>query len=243
MSLSSYSRIRLPSCWCAASAADLVADALLEVAVGGEDVDVMVERALARCRVRVEQPALAAGGHRHADRVGQALAERAGRGLDPGRQQMLGVTGSEAAPGAEPLQVIESQPITRQIELDIQGQAGMPAGKDEPVPPEPVRIGWIMPQDPLEEQIGGRRQAHRRTGVTGARLLHRIHRQDPDQVHRPGIGRRPVKLGIHRLAAQGSHQAFLLSPRAFPAPRYPQARDPDPTLSPIASAPSCGPSG
>ena len=58
-----------------------MADALLDVAVRGEHVDVVVERAGAGGGVRVEQAALAAGGHGHADRVGQALAERPGGGL------------------------------------------------------------------------------------------------------------------------------------------------------------------
>ena len=56
----------------------LAGHALLHAAVAGDDVDVVVERRLAGRGVRVEQAALAAGGHRHADAVGHALA-RAGR--------------------------------------------------------------------------------------------------------------------------------------------------------------------
>ncbi len=51
---------------------------LLDVAVGGDHVDVVVERAVPGCGVRVEQAALVARRHRHADRRRQALA-RAGR--------------------------------------------------------------------------------------------------------------------------------------------------------------------
>ena len=43
-------------------------DALLQAAVAGDHVDLVVERGLARGRVRVEQAPLAAGGHRHPDR-------------------------------------------------------------------------------------------------------------------------------------------------------------------------------
>ena len=57
-------------------------DALLEVAVGGDHVDRVVERARAGRGVGVEQAALVAGAHGHADRGRQALAERPGRGLD-----------------------------------------------------------------------------------------------------------------------------------------------------------------
>src|SRR3712207_9392905 len=61
-----------------------VADALLQVAVRADGVDAVVERALAGRAVRVEQSPLAAGRHRHADGVAQALAERAGGGLHTG---------------------------------------------------------------------------------------------------------------------------------------------------------------
>ena len=44
----------------------LGADALLDVAVGGQAVDLVVEERLARGGVGIEQAALAAGGHRHA---------------------------------------------------------------------------------------------------------------------------------------------------------------------------------
>ena len=63
----------------------LGAHALLDVAVAAQRVDVVVERRVALGGVRVEQAALAAGGHRHADRVADALAERAGGGLDARR--------------------------------------------------------------------------------------------------------------------------------------------------------------
>src|SRR5262245_66317391 len=70
-----------------------VADALLDVPVRGEDVHVVVEGARAGGRIRVEQPSFAAGRHRHADRVGQALPERAGGGLHAGREPVLRVAG------------------------------------------------------------------------------------------------------------------------------------------------------
>ena len=53
--------------------------------------------------VGVEQAALAAGGHRHADGVADALAERAGRRLDAGGVVDLGVARGLRAPGAQRL--------------------------------------------------------------------------------------------------------------------------------------------
>ena len=42
----------------------------------------------------------------------------------------------------------------------------MPAGQDEAVPARPVRVGGVVPQQLLEEQVGGGRQAHRRARVS-----------------------------------------------------------------------------
>ena len=53
---------------------------------------------VARRGVRVEQAALAAGGHRHADGVGEALAERAGGDLDAGGVAVLRVARGLASP-------------------------------------------------------------------------------------------------------------------------------------------------
>ena len=141
-----------------------MADALLDVAVGGERVDVVVERAGARRRVRVEQAALPAGGHRHADRVAQALPERAGGGLHPRGEPVLGVPGSAAAPAPVALDVVQGQPVPGQVQLEVEGEAGVPAGQHEPVPAEPAGIGRVVPQDPLEQQVRGGCQAHRRAG-------------------------------------------------------------------------------
>ncbi len=106
---------------------DLVTDAFFDVAVRGEDVDMVVERALPGRGIRVEQPALAPGCHSHADRVSQALAERSRRGLYPRGQPMLGVAGRAAAPGTQFLEIIEREPVTGQIKLNVKSQARMPA--------------------------------------------------------------------------------------------------------------------
>jgi hypothetical protein len=133
-------------------------DALLQVAVRGEGVDAVVERRGAGRRLRVEQPALVTRGHRHADRVRQALAERAGGGLDADGVAVLGVTRRQGAPGAKGLEVVERQPVTGQEQLDVQRQAGVSGGQHEPVAAGPPRIGRVVPQMLLEEQVGGRGQ-------------------------------------------------------------------------------------
>ena len=73
----------------------LVADALHEAAVAGDHEGVVVARLGAEVGPQV------ALGDGHADRVGEALAERAGRDLDAGGVVHLGVAGRGGAPLAE----------------------------------------------------------------------------------------------------------------------------------------------
>ena len=173
----------------------LAADALLEVAVAADGVDVVVERALALGGVGVEQAALAAGGHRHAHGVGDALAERAGRGLDAGGVAVLGVARGLGAPGPQALQVVELEAEATEEELGVEGDARVPAGQHEPVATGPRRVGGGVPHLLLEQQVGQRGQAHRRAGVAVAHLLHRVHREDAAGVHRPLVEFGPVQLG------------------------------------------------
>ena len=109
-------------------------DALLQVAVGGDDPHRVVERAGAGGGVGVEQAALVPLGPRHADRGGQALAERAGGGLDPAGVAVLGVARRERAPGAEGLEVGQLQAVAGQEQLDVEREAGVTARQHEAVP-------------------------------------------------------------------------------------------------------------
>ena len=172
----------------------LAGDALLDVAVGGDAPDLVVERALAVRCVRVEQAALAPGGHRHADRVADALAQRAGGGLDAGGVPVLGVPGGERAPGAQRLEVVELQAVAGEVELDVERQAGVPGGQHEPVATRPVRVGGVVAEVALEEQVRRRGEAHRGAGMAVADLLHRIHGQHPDGVDRPLVEVGPLEL-------------------------------------------------
>ena len=166
----------------------LVGDALLDVTVGGEGVDVVVERAGAGGGVGVEQAALAARRHRHAHRVAQALAERPRGDLHARGQPVLRVPRGDAAPRAKLLDVVEGDRVARQVQLDVQREAGMAAGEHEPVAARPLRVRRVVPQEALVEQVGRRGQAHRGAGVPRAGLLHRVHRKHPDQVDGALVG-------------------------------------------------------
>ena len=213
MWLSSHSTMRLPSSWVPAMRRGLAGHALLQVAVGGDDVDVVVERAGAGRGLGVEQAALAARRHRDADRGGEALAERAGRDLDAGRVPVLRVARGLRAPGAQRLQVLELQAEAGEVQLDVLRQAGVARGQDEPVAAQPVRVRRVVPHHVLEEQVRGGGEADRRPGVAVADLLDRVGGQDTHRVHRPQVEVGPAdrlsqgSLRVHRTSfppGQGS---------------------------------------
>ncbi len=104
-------------------------------------------------------------------------------------------------PGAERLQVVQLQAVTGEVELDVEGQAGVARGEDEPVAAGPVRVRRVVPHQLLEEKVGGRRQAHGRTRMAVTDLLHGIHGQDTDGVHCPLIQFGPLEICGGRLGA------------------------------------------
>ena len=82
--------------------------------------------------------------------------ERAGRRLDAGGVVDLGVARGLRAPGAQRLEVVELQAVAGEVELDVEGQARVAHRQHEPVAADPVRVGRVVPQPLLEEQVGGR---------------------------------------------------------------------------------------
>ncbi len=173
----------------------LGADALLDVTVAAQRVDVVVEGRGALGGVGVEHAALAAGGHRHAHGVADALAQRAGGGLDAGGVAELRVAGGLGAPGAQRLEVVELESPAAEVELDVERQAGVAAREHEAVAAGPVRVGGVVPHDLLEQEVRRGGEAHGRAGVAVADLLHGVHRQDADRVDGLRVEFAPVERG------------------------------------------------
>ena len=186
--------IRLPSSCTPGERGSLVSDALLDVAVGDDRVDEVVERRLARCGVGVEQAALAARGHRHADSVAEALAERPRGGLDALCQPVLGVAGGDRSPGAEGLQVVEPHPVPGQVQLDVQRQAAS-GRRTARTGPGPATSG---PRGHAGAPAGraGRQRGRGSSRSPGARCRPSARRPSPGH----GPGRRPA---CRRASSQG----------------------------------------
>ena len=195
----------------------LVRDALHQVAVGADRVDAVVDDLVVGPVVALGEEAL---GDREADAVGEALAERAGRRLDPGGVVHLGMAGRERAPLAELLQLLERQVVAREVERGVLEDARVAGGEDEAVAVGPVRIRGVVVHHLRVEQVGDRRERHRRAGMAGVRLLHGVHRQSADGVDR-ALFDVTVRHGAPRRAAvagRGPNDMRLPDPRADRTP-------------------------
>ena len=95
---------------------------------------------------------------------------------------VLGVARGLGVPGPQRLEVVQLETEAAQVELDVEGQAGVAAGQHEAVPAGPVGVGRVVPHHLLEQQVRHRGQAHRRAGVAVAHLLHGVGGEHPDGV-------------------------------------------------------------
>ncbi len=166
----------------------LAGHALHQVAIAREGPGPMVHDRVSR---PVEMPAEEALGDGHPDRVREALAQGAGRGLDSRRVPPLGMPGSAGAPLPEGLDLLDRQIVPAQVEGPVQQHRGMAARQDKAVSIGPGGIGGVVAEEPGPEDVGGGGQCHRRPGVAGLGRLHGIHRQD---AHR--VDAAPGELGV-----------------------------------------------
>ena len=162
----------------------LLADALHEVAVGDEHVGAMVHDLGAEGGGKMPL------GDRHADGVAEALPERAGGGLDAGREEILGMAGRDRADLAEAFDLLDrDRLVAEEMEQRIDQHRAVAGRKHEAVAVGPGGIGGIEFEKAREQHgrdVGG---AHGQAGMAGFRLLHRVHGERADGV------RHPVMLG------------------------------------------------
>ena len=155
----------------------LLADAFHQVAVGGDHVGLVIDHVVAE--LGGEMPL----GDRHADRVGEALAERAGGGLDARRVAVFGMAGGDRAELAEALDLVDRhRRIAGEIEQRVEQHRAVAGRQHEAVAVGPGRIGRIEFQEAREQDRRHVGHAHRHAGMAGFRLLDRVHRQRADGV-------------------------------------------------------------
>ena len=154
-------------------------DALFDVAFAADDPDVVVERGFACRGFRIKQTALVALAVGETDGGREALAQRAGGHFDARGQTVFGVArGAGVGTATEVLQIIQGQAIAREVELNVLGEGGMTAGKNETVAAFPLGIVRIMLDEVLVQRVGDRRQRNGGAGVAVSRTFNRVSRED-----------------------------------------------------------------
>ncbi len=160
----------------------LMADAFHQVAVGGEHVGEMVDQIAAEGGGQVPFR------HRHADRGGDALPERAGRGLDARGDEVFGMPRRDRAQLAEALDLVDRHRLVAgQIQQRVEQHRAVAGGEHEAVAVGPLRVGGVEFQELGEQHRRHVGRAHRQAGVAGLRLLHRVHRQGADRIGHRGV--------------------------------------------------------
>ena len=125
----------------------------------------------------------------------EALAERAGRRLDPRGPAVLGMAGTARVELAEAFDVGEADRFRAdhlvlridgfdpgEMEQRVEQHRGMAGGEDEAVATRPDRIFRIEAQVALPERVGDRGHRHRRSRMSRIGLLHRIDGEGADRI-------------------------------------------------------------
>ena len=201
-----------------------VADPFHQIAVGRHHIGLVIDQSAAEARVHMPF------GQRHADRIGNALTQRAGGGLDPRNMAVFRVAGAGAAQFAEMLDVFDGDAgIAGQPQERVKQHRAMAAGEHEAVPVRPMGIGGVEFQKAGKQHGGDIGHPHRHAGVAGFGVFDRIHRQRPDGVGKAakfarlfpqrcgagGVIHRPVFL--RRLIGLSEAKARASSLQRFPA--------------------------
>src|SRR5271157_1246135 len=132
----------------ASDGGSFVADAFHQGAIAADSVHAVIKEIVAVLVELRSQPALRDG---EANRVADALAERAGGGLDARRKAVLGVSWRLRVPLAKAFDLIEREVVARKIEQGIKQHGRVAVGKDESVASGPVGITRVVPQVPVPE--------------------------------------------------------------------------------------------
>jgi hypothetical protein len=157
--------------------AGLVRDAFHQAAVAEEGVGAVVDDLVAG---PVELGGEQFFRHGHADGVGDALAERAGGGLDARRVAVLGVARRLRVQLAELLDVVDADVVAGQVQQGVDEHRAVAVGEHEAVAVGPLRVGRVVAQVVVPQHLGDLRHAHGGAGVAGFGLFDRVHGEGAD---------------------------------------------------------------
>ena len=99
--------------------------------------------------------------------------------------------GAGVRAAAEVLEVVQSDAVAGEVQLDVLGERSVATRKDEAIAAFPVGVVRIMLDEMLVEGVGDGRQGDGGTGVAASSLLNRVGRQDLGHVDRARPARSP----------------------------------------------------
>ncbi|MCY1290549.1 hypothetical protein D9M70_396990 [compost metagenome] len=159
--------------------ADFMADAFHHAAVAQEDIRMVVDDAVA---VAVELRGEGLLGDGEADRVGDALAERTGGGLDARGVAVFRVARGAAVQLAELLEILDAEVVAGEVQQRVHQHRAVAVGQHEAVAVGPVRVGRVVLAVVAPQHFGDVGHAHRGAGVAAVGFLHGIHAEGADGV-------------------------------------------------------------
>ncbi len=149
-----------------------VRNAFHHAAIAQEHIGVVVDDGVA---VTVELGRHDFFGQGEAHGVGDALAERAGSGLDARGVTMLRVARGTAVQLTEALEVVDRQVVAGQVKQRIDKHRTVAVGQHEAVAIGKCRVARVVLEVVAPKNLGDIRHAHGGTGVAAVGLLHGIH--------------------------------------------------------------------
>ena len=196
----------------------LVADALHQAAVAGDDVRVVIDD-LRILRV------LHALGESEADTHGEALAQWAGGGLDADGVAVLRVARRARSQLPEVAQLRRRQPVVEDVQEPVEQRRAVAGGEHEPVAVGPLGVGRVVLEVPAPERPRHRRRTHRHAGVAAVGGLHHVGGQEAERVD----GQLVVHESCPPADALVASARSVLTAAAFPSAYavHPRSRDED----------------
>ena len=183
---------------------DLVRDAFHQAAIAEEHPGVVIDHVMAGA---IEMRRQHLFGQREADRVGQALAERAGGGFHSRRLAGFRMAGGLRVQLAEALQLLHRQVETGQVQQRVLQHRAVSVGEHEAVAVGPLRVARVELQEIVPQHLGEVGHAHRHARMTGLRCLHGVHGKGAH-----GIGK--FAAGGHRCGLRAAKAPIVADPTA-----------------------------
>ena len=161
----------------------LVADAFHHASIAQESVGEMVHDGELLAALRpVELGGQQLLGQCHSHRIGDALAQGAGGGFNAGGDVHFWVTRRLAVQLTEFFDLVHRQVVTCQVQQGIDQHGAVSVGQHKAVTVWPQRVGRVVAQVAVPQNLGHLSHAHGRTWVAGFSGLHGVHGQEADRV-------------------------------------------------------------